>query len=239
MHNSKHESYINEELLLKNEDNCEQLKNKANNPNDNGNNSNNVTKCDNMEEKGNYNFVDNTKNLEKTNIPLSRGLNENSQINQLHTNKPKKRKKRTKKCNDNKELLKPSNQMVRINYLLQASFLMNKFSPNLSRKYIKTMRRLSNKFLIKYDKNFKKLFCKKCNSVFIPNVTCNIFVNPLNIQKKNKNHIVKNSISTNESVKERDECLVSYQCNHCQHITKFVYENNLPIPIENENITTV
>ncbi|CDU20091.1 hypothetical protein YYC_00510 [Plasmodium yoelii 17X] len=227
--NSKHEGYINE-------DNCEKLKNKANNPNYNRNNNNNVTKYDNMEE-GNYNFVDNTKNLEKMNIPLNKGLNENSQINQLDNNKPNKRKKRTKKCNDNKELFKPSNQMVRINYLLQASFLINKFSPNLSRKYIKTMRRLSNKFLIKYDKNFKKLFCKKCNSVFIPNVTCDTFVNSLNIQKKNKKNIVKDSI--NKNVKQRDECLVSYQCNHCQHITKFVYETTPPVPIENENPTTV
>ncbi|SCM08732.1 ribonuclease P protein subunit RPR2, putative [Plasmodium chabaudi chabaudi] len=237
MHNSKHESYINEESLLKNEDNYNKLKNEVNNPNDNEHNGNNVTEYANMEEKESSKFGDSITNLEKTEIPLIEDLNENSQINQLHTNKPKKRKKRTKKCNDNKELLKPSSQMVRINYLLQASFLINKFSPNLSRKYIKTMRRLSNKFLIKYDKKFKKLFCKKCNSVFIPSVTCNTFVNSLNIQ--NKKNLVTDSTSTNKSVKQRDECLVSYQCNHCQYITKFVYENTLPIPIENEKDATI
>ncbi|CAD2101479.1 ribonuclease P protein subunit RPR2, putative [Plasmodium vinckei brucechwatti] len=237
MHNSKHENYINEESLLKNEDNYNKLKNEINNPNDNEHNSNNVTEYANMEEKESSKFGGSIENLEKTNISLIEDLNENSQINQLHTNKPKKRKKRTKKCNDNKELLKPSSQMVRINYLLQASFLINKFNPSLSRKYIKTMRRLSNKFLIKYDKKFKKLFCKKCNSVFIPSVTCNIFVNSLNT--KNKNNNVKDSISTNKSVKQRDECIVSYQCNHCQQITKFVYENTLSTPIKNEKDVTI
>ncbi|KJP89895.1 hypothetical protein AK88_00351 [Plasmodium fragile] len=143
----------------------------------------------------------------------------------------RKKKKRKKKFNEN-EVTKPSKQMIRINYLLQASFLMNEFNPNISREYIKTMRKLSNKFLIKYDKKFKKLFCKKCNSVLIPSATCKVSVNPLNLRKKKKNK--NEEVSSNLKGKCRDEFLVSYRCNYCQHDTKFVYENGLTAQRVNE-----
>ncbi|SBS96474.1 ribonuclease P protein subunit RPR2, putative (RPR2) [Plasmodium ovale curtisi] len=157
--------------------------------------------------------------------------------NDLHIKGPKKRKKKPKKQNDNNEASKPMKQMIRINYLVQASFQINKFSPNISREYIKTMRRLSNKFLIKYDRKFKKLFCKKCNSVLIPGETCKVSVNPLNLKKKkvNKNEYVKDSTSTNKNFKARDEYLVSYTCNLCEHNTKFVYDNNLAFSEKMQN----
>ncbi|SCO68651.1 ribonuclease P protein subunit RPR2, putative [Plasmodium vivax] len=143
----------------------------------------------------------------------------------------RKKKKRKKKFNDNGEVTKPSKQMIRINYLLQASFLMNELNPNISREYIKTMRKLSNKFLIKHDKKFKKLFCKKCNSVLIPSATCKVSVNPLNLRKKKKNK--NEEVSSNLNGKLRDEFLVSYRCNYCHHDTKFVYENGLTAPRAN------
>ncbi|SOV17820.1 ribonuclease P protein subunit RPR2, putative [Plasmodium sp. gorilla clade G2] len=156
---------------------------------------------------------------------------ENKEPCMNESNQKKKRKKHNKKKNNNMEMGKPLKQMVRINYLLQASFLMNNMNPNISREYIKTMRRLSNKFLIKYDRKFKKLFCKKCNSVLIPSETCDVFVNPLNLQKKHKQinnnydikELIEESTNTN-NMKPRDEYLVSYKCKHCQHYTKLVYE---------------
>ncbi|CAA9989340.1 ribonuclease P protein subunit RPR2, putative [Plasmodium knowlesi strain H] len=171
------------------------------------------------------------------------GVDQNGQTNSEKTNTKKhksstdeppigkKKKKRKKKFNDN-EVTKPSKQMIRINYLLQASFLMNEFNPNISREYIKTMKKLSNKFLIKYDKKFKKLFCKKCNSVLIPSASCKVSVNPLNLKKKENNK--NEEMSSNLKGKLRDDFLVSYRCNYCQHDTKFVYENSLTAKRVNE-----
>ncbi|EUD67585.1 ribonuclease P protein subunit RPR2 [Plasmodium inui San Antonio 1] len=159
----------------------------------------------------------------------------NTKKHKSSTDEPPNRrgkKKRKKKFYDN-EVTKPSKQMIRINYLLQASFLMNEFNPNISREYIKTMRKLSNKFLIKYDRKFKKLFCKKCNSVLIPSATCKVSVNPLNLRKKKKKK-KKEEVSSNLKGKVRDEFLVSYRCNYCQHDTKLVYENGLTAQRANE-----
>lgn len=195
--------------------------------------------CNNFyEEHMNNNEVKNY--VVQNNEVIEKSENKEPCINE--SNQKKKKKKNNKKKYNNMEMGKPLKQMVRINYLLQASFLMNNMNPNMSREYIKTMRRLSNKFLIKYDSKFKKLFCKKCNSVLIPSETCDVSVNPLNLQKKHKQinnkydtkELTKESTNTN-NIKPRDEYLVSYKCKHCQHYTKLVYECNLNTCQNKEN----
>ncbi|SBT80139.1 ribonuclease P protein subunit RPR2, putative [Plasmodium malariae] len=195
---NENEFTITKSHLLKNKDRCDVLKRKLNNvsfikncPNnvfkDNSENLKNgtVKKHEHVQEYNNsecFNEDINSDVQAKNNSSKNKETNEKIQIyDELSVSEPNRRnrKKRKKKGNNNDEAAKPMKQMIRINYLLQASFLMNHFSPNISREYIKTMRRLSNKFLIKYDKKFKKLFCKKCNSVLIPSVTCKVSVNPL------------------------------------------------------------
>ncbi|CRH01124.1 ribonuclease P protein subunit RPR2, putative [Plasmodium relictum] len=256
MDNSKGEELkrISEVDLLKNKIKCDEIKRKSNGIyffNEDLNNklcSDSKFDINNKEKKYERAKENNTsnnllcekKNLLEENLLKKKETNEELHVDELYTNQQnrKKRKKRKKKNNDNNEMSKPTKQMIRINYLLQASFLMNKFNPNISREYIKTMRRFSNKFLIKYDKKFKKLFCKKCNSVLVPSITCKVSVDPLNLQKKkvDKNECIKDSISisNNFNIKSRDEYLVSYKCNYCHNITKFVYENNLIISQEKE-----
>ncbi|CRG94997.1 ribonuclease P protein subunit RPR2, putative [Plasmodium gallinaceum] len=258
MDNSKSEvKGINKNHLLKNQIKCNEIKRKLSDiyfyDEDPKNKLSSDSKIDINDKENKYervkenNTFDNLlcekkKFLEtEKDLLKNKDIHEEMYINESCTNHSsrKKRKKKKKKSNNNTEIIKPTNQMIRINYLLQASFLMNKFNPNISREYIKTMRRFSNKFLIKYDKKFKKLFCKKCNSVLIPSVTCKVSVDPLNLQKKkiDKNEHIKDSIKKNNyfNIKSKDEYLVSYKCNYCQHNTKFVYDNNLITPQEKEN----
>ncbi|GAW82290.1 ribonuclease P protein subunit RPR2 [Plasmodium gonderi] len=264
MNNPKNEKeYIVENSISKNNENSNTLKRKLNElyADENFqsdqlkgtcavvNNGNAWKRCDTTKDRNTLEyFPDDVNILEKKDVLL----NKNDEINteeaeektKSHINEPnrkkRKKKERKKKLNDQGEMTKPAKQMVRINYLLQSSFLMNEFNPDISREYIKTMRKLSNKFLIKHDKKFKKLFCKKCNSVLIPSATCKVSVNPLNLRKKGnkKSELVKDPTpcaNNNFNVKSRDEYLVSYRCNHCQHDTKFVYDNNLVSTHEKED----
>lgn len=148
----------------------------------------------------------------------------------------RRKKKRSKYCAKLHE--KSVSVMIRANYLLQAAFFLNRSESELSQRYIKLMKRICNKHLIRLSKQYKKLFCKKCYTVLIPGVTCNISIQQLNPKKRKK---INESEKANNMLQELQKstemnrtnltdsqtiCLACYKCKECKHITKCNYTDS-------------
>ena len=52
---------------------------------------------------------------------------------------------------------------------------------DLSKRYIILARKISEKYNVPIQRKFKKLFCRKCNSLFIPSKTCRIRLKNINV----------------------------------------------------------
>jgi ribonuclease P protein subunit RPR2 len=82
--------------------------------------------------------------------------------------------------------MKNKNTYYRLNYLIQASYLM-KNNTSISRYYLKLLKNIASSSVIRLDTNVKKIICKKCNSLLIPGETSNT---RLKSNKKQPSYIV-------------------------------------------------
>ncbi|EDO07214.1 RNAse P Rpr2/Rpp21/SNM1 subunit domain family protein [Babesia bovis T2Bo] len=58
----------------------------------------------------------------------------------------------------------------RLNFLLDAAGIMSTVCPNISRSYVKELREIAQKHVIRLHASFKRYFCKGCNTVLLPGV---------------------------------------------------------------------
>ncbi|ORM41989.1 Ribonuclease P protein subunit rpr2 [Babesia sp. Xinjiang] len=58
----------------------------------------------------------------------------------------------------------------RLGFLLDAAELMGNLYPNISRGYVKELREIAQKHVIRLDPSFKRAFCKGCNTLLLPGV---------------------------------------------------------------------
>ncbi|KAG0128310.1 ribonuclease P protein subunit RPR2 [Tuber indicum] len=62
---------------------------------------------------------------------------------------------------------------ARLNYLHQsAHLLLTSGSPNLSRNLVSTARTVAKKTVIRFDPSVKRTWCKRCDAVLVPGVSC-------------------------------------------------------------------
>ncbi|RPB01879.1 Rpr2-domain-containing protein, partial [Choiromyces venosus 120613-1] len=67
----------------------------------------------------------------------------------------------------------PPHLFARLNYLHQsAHLLLTSGSPNLSRNLVSTARTVAKKAVIRFDPSIKRTWCKRCNAVLVPGVSC-------------------------------------------------------------------
>ena len=67
----------------------------------------------------------------------------------------------------------------RINKLFKLSLEANDL--DLSSRYIILARKLSTKYKISIPREYKQLFCKKCNFLLIPSKTCRVRLKGINV----------------------------------------------------------
>lgn len=73
--------------------------------------------------------------------------------------------------------------LIRMNFLSQAAALMAVVDggPDLSRFYMKTMKDVAQKLVIRIDPKVKRMTCKACYSFLIPGINSN----PIHVEKTN------------------------------------------------------
>lgn len=64
----------------------------------------------------------------------------------------------------------------RINYLLELAKKILKENPELSKRYVELARKMGLRANIRI-KNRKRIFCKNCNTIFIPGYNCMVRLN--------------------------------------------------------------
>ncbi|GBE60554.1 RNAse P subunit domain containing protein, putative [Babesia ovata] len=74
------------------------------------------------------------------------------------------------KCEAAKAAFAKNVHVKRVMYLLNAAVVMAKDYPNISRAYIRELREIANKHVIRLDPSFKINFCKGCNTVTLPGI---------------------------------------------------------------------
>ncbi len=86
--------------------------------------------------------------------------------------------------------------LSRIKILIRNATDIFKEDRSLSRRYITLARKISTKTRTKMPREFKRLFCKGCNTIFIPTKTCRV---------------------------RTTDGKVSYSCLNCGKITRFSF----------------
>ncbi|KAK1443504.1 hypothetical protein BgAZ_203800 [Babesia gibsoni] len=76
--------------------------------------------------------------------------------------------KRRQRSSGNKRSVVKNVHLRRLNFLNAAAELMSDSYPNLSRLYIKELKEISEKHVIRLDKEVKRRFCKGCNTFLVP-----------------------------------------------------------------------
>lgn len=91
----------------------------------------------------------------------------------------------------------------RMNFLLQVSQQYALISNELSRYCYSQAREISRKKLARIDPESRRLWCKRCNTHFIPGITCELILEDKVIRNSNDGN--KNKIKTN----------ILNKCNYC------------------------
>ena len=63
---------------------------------------------------------------------------------------------------------------ARIDFLFEQAKVNFKINPKLSDSFIKIARRIAMKYRMKLNSQYKKSFCKECNSFLVPGVNCRV-----------------------------------------------------------------
>ena len=103
-----------------------------------------------------------------------------------------KKKFYKKKADSSKKIAKQ-----RILQLFEQAEIEFKNDPKLSNRYVVLARKVATKNNARIPREFKRKFCKECNSYFVPNVTCRV-----RLQSGSK---------------------VVFTCLNCNHIMRFPY----------------
>ncbi|CDR94284.1 RNAse P protein subunit domain containing protein, putative [Babesia bigemina] len=74
------------------------------------------------------------------------------------------------RCEAAKAAFAKNVHVKRVSYLLNAAVNMANDYPNISRAYIRELREIANKHVIRLDPSFKLNFCKGCNTVTLPGI---------------------------------------------------------------------
>jgi len=89
--------------------------------------------------------------------------------------------------------LKIARERIRILFDLASKFFPD--YPERARRYIKLARKIGLRYNIRLSRKQKRKFCKKCNSLLIPGISCTIRLDAknktLNIKCKNCNNIIR------------------------------------------------
>ncbi|GMM34620.1 ribonuclease P protein subunit [Saccharomycopsis crataegensis] len=94
--------------------------------------------------------------------------------------------------------IQPKHQYQRLNYLYQLSTILTvEKHPELARICAKNMVQISQKTVTKMKPSIKRKLCKKCNSVLIPGINCQVRL--LNYEAKDSGNSKGSKIEKNEN----------------------------------------
>ncbi|EKX74056.1 conserved hypothetical protein [Theileria equi strain WA] len=101
----------------------------------------------------------------------------------------------------------------RVSFLLKAADLFAKVDPNLSRTYIKELREISEKHLIRLKTTYKRKYCSGCNTVLVPGKTALVqAIDSNNVVLRKKGHKDGNNIPS--------EKVQNWVCTTCMICTR-------------------
>jgi len=93
--------------------------------------------------------------------------------------------------------------LERMNYLYQAAALYTSRSPNLTRFYLSTMRKIGNRLVLRCHAGVKKTICRTCHMLLVPGVSASV------------------------RGEGKDQSAVSVRCLECQRVQRFRHGNGL------------
>ncbi|GFE54045.1 RNAse P subunit domain containing protein [Babesia ovis] len=141
----------------------------------------------------------------------------------------------------------------RLGYLLDAAELMSDAYPNVSRAYVRELREVAQKHVIRLDPSFKRSFCKGCNTVLLPGINAIVRAESHGKQwQRAPGNVCERTLGTDrvghlntEAAGEQilDESLfnwMSVTCSVCTRTrrTKLEQSNILPSSITQERVST-